>query len=399
MEGEGGGGSKHPQHLIFENVSPATRLLEKRRQMYEVQDALENQKARFAREEETFRKKEEQLRNKDLQLQHQLFRFNKFLQDNEAKRRRAESRAADEALQIKAREEEIRDLEKQLDKSQQECTELAAEVERNMKYEKFLDMVRESCQEYSEIQDLVTRYDTLEVAHKDLMELQTTSDSKIEALRNDYQNYQRETDMQMLAMTNQVAKLQTERDQAVKDRSTLADQLDLASQEDSKHSLKFGQILMSVENLYLRCISKRGHVLQHELTVKEEDAKPGGDADPDEDEDSFRKKKQKAIQHLRVILFYLKDFKEICDVLKKERRADTSRHKQAVNTEVKPPPEPKFVKEAVEDRRGDRGSHTGSGSNTGTRDLSKMGRDNTSGSGEGARGTSGLVAQQSGGEG
>jgi len=67
--------------------------------MYEVQDALENQKARFAKEEEQFRKKEEQLRAKDLQLQHQLFRFNKFLQDNEAKRRRAESRAADEAAQ------------------------------------------------------------------------------------------------------------------------------------------------------------------------------------------------------------------------------------------------------------------------------------------------------------
>ena len=43
---------EHPaQNLIFENVSPATRLLEKRRQMYEVQEALENQKAHFAKEE------------------------------------------------------------------------------------------------------------------------------------------------------------------------------------------------------------------------------------------------------------------------------------------------------------------------------------------------------------
>merc|ERR1719387_2777026 len=103
--------SKHPQQLFFDNVSPATRLLEKRRQMYEVQDALENHKARFAKEEEQFRKKEEQLRAKDLQLQHQLFRFNKFLQDNEAKRRRAESRATEEAAQIRACEEEINDLE------------------------------------------------------------------------------------------------------------------------------------------------------------------------------------------------------------------------------------------------------------------------------------------------
>merc|ERR1719159_401025 len=288
--------SKHPQQLFFDNVSPATRLLEKRRQMYEVQDALETHKARYG-------KKEEQLRAKDLQLQHQLFRFNKFLQDNEAKRRRAESRAADEAAQIKAREEEIRDLEKQLEDSKSQCAELDEEVTRNMKYEEFLDLVKDNCQEYSEIQDLVTRYETLESAHKELMKEQTTSDNRIEELRNEYQAYQKDTDMEMLAMTNKVARLQTERDEAVKDREQLGHQMDEASQEDSKHSLHFGQILMSVENLYLRCITKRGHVLQHELTVKEEDTKKEDD-DPDESEDSFRKKKQKAIQQLRVILFY-----------------------------------------------------------------------------------------------
>jgi predicted nucleic acid-binding Zn-ribbon protein len=379
MENDAGGATKHPQQLIFENVSPATRLLEKRRQMYEVQDALENQKARFAREEETFRKKEEQLRTKDLQLQHQLFRFNKFLQDNEAKRRRAETRAADEAAQIKAREEEIRDLEKELEKSKQLCNDLNAEVTRNMKYEEFLDLVKDSCQEYSEIQDLVTRYETLESAHKDLMELQTSSDTKIESLRNEYQAYQKDTDMEMLAMTNKVAKLQTERDEAVKDREQLGHQMDEASQEDSKHSLKFGQILMSVENLFLRCINKRGHVLQHSLTVKEEDTKKEDD-DPDESEDSFRKKKQKAIQELRVILFYLKDFKEICETLKRERRNDTTRHKkeQAVEAAQKAP-EIKFVVEA-EHPRGDRGSQN-SGSQNNTRELSKSMRDTTSGSG------------------
>jgi chromosome segregation ATPase len=264
MDSDGGGTSKHPpQQLIFENVSPATRLLEKRRQMYEVQDALENQKARFAREEETFKKKEEQLRAKDLQLQHQLFRFNKFLQDNEAKRRRAEQRAADEAAQIKAREEEIRDLEKQLEESKQHCAELEQEVLRNQKYEDFLGNVADKCQEYSEIQDLVTRYETLESAHKDLMNTNWSSDSKIESLRNEYQTYQKETDMEMLAMTNKVARLQTERDEAVKEREQLGRQMDEAALQDSRHSLKFGQILMSVENLYLRCINKRGHVLQH----------------------------------------------------------------------------------------------------------------------------------------
>ena len=38
-----------PHTLVLEHVSPATRLLEKRRQMFEVQEALEQQKMEFNR--------------------------------------------------------------------------------------------------------------------------------------------------------------------------------------------------------------------------------------------------------------------------------------------------------------------------------------------------------------
>ena len=68
------------QHMNLDEVSPATRLLEKRRQMFEVQEALETQKEEFARREELFKRREEALRKQDLELQQQLIRFNKFLQ-------------------------------------------------------------------------------------------------------------------------------------------------------------------------------------------------------------------------------------------------------------------------------------------------------------------------------
>jgi hypothetical protein len=48
-----------PQTLTLDHVSPATRLLEKRRQMFEVQEALDIQKEEFARREEAFRRREE----------------------------------------------------------------------------------------------------------------------------------------------------------------------------------------------------------------------------------------------------------------------------------------------------------------------------------------------------
>ncbi len=45
----------------FQHVTPATRLLEKRRQVLEVQEALDAQKEEFERREELFKQREEQV--------------------------------------------------------------------------------------------------------------------------------------------------------------------------------------------------------------------------------------------------------------------------------------------------------------------------------------------------
>jgi len=358
---------KHPQQLIFENVNPATRLLEKRRQMYEVQDALDNQKARFAKDEEEFKRKEEKLRTTDLGLQQQLFKFNKFLQDNEAKKRRAETRAAEEAAQIRQKEEEILDLERELEDSRKLCAELEEEVAKNMQYELFLEMVKDTCDEYSEIQDLVIRYETLESAHKDLMATQQASKSQSEEIRNEFREYKKQQEMEMLAMANQNASLQSELDAVTQERKELQQIVEEATQADSEDSLHFGQILMSVENLYLRCCTRRKN-LKHGTEVEEDSKKDEPEAD------DFKRKQQSAIKHLRVISNYLKDFKDIVDDLKSadELKAKKGRKlaqgvRQNVTYEANPgEPDVKF--HSQDDARGDRVSH-GSGSQSNTKDL------------------------------
>lgn len=54
VDGGGGGGGPGmaagmPHTFVLDHVSPATRLLEKRRQMFEIQEALEAQKEEFSR--------------------------------------------------------------------------------------------------------------------------------------------------------------------------------------------------------------------------------------------------------------------------------------------------------------------------------------------------------------
>ena len=100
-------------NLTGSQVSPATRLLEKRRQMFEVQEALDAQKEEYLRHEDAFRRREEALRKKDVELQDSLIKFNKFLQENESKRKRAVTRAADERKQIEQKELDIERLSRQ----------------------------------------------------------------------------------------------------------------------------------------------------------------------------------------------------------------------------------------------------------------------------------------------
>ena len=109
-----------PHTLVLEHVSPATRLLEKRRQMFEVQENLETQKVEFNRKEEVLKRREEGLKKKDLELQESLIRFSKFLQENDSKRTRAEKKAIDEIKLRLSKERDIGDLSRSLAKLQAE---------------------------------------------------------------------------------------------------------------------------------------------------------------------------------------------------------------------------------------------------------------------------------------
>ncbi|CAE7463579.1 unnamed protein product, partial [Symbiodinium microadriaticum] len=149
----------------------------------------------------------------------------------------------------------------------------------------------------------------------------------------------KEQEMEMMELRNKVAILQIELDECQKKRQQLQHEFDEVTQEDSRDSLFFGQILMSVENLFLRCTTKRKNI-QHAQTPVDDESKQEGEDGQDQGEDSFRKKKDNAARQLKVILAYLKDFKEICEILRKERRGDPTRAKQGVTLEAVTAAEP-----------------------------------------------------------
>jgi Domain of unknown function (DUF4200) len=109
--GSAAGGSSSPSKALTEPPSNSgdgrTRLLDKRRQVFEVEEALATQKEEYYRKDEQFGRREDQLRRKDLELQEMLIRFNQIITENESKRARAEKKAVEDKVAAAAKEEEI----------------------------------------------------------------------------------------------------------------------------------------------------------------------------------------------------------------------------------------------------------------------------------------------------
>lgn len=255
LDDYGGKGNSHlPQTLIFDHVSPATRLLEKRRQMFEVQEALNSQKEEFSRREDAFRRREDGLRRKDLELQESLIKFNKFLQENESKRIRALKRAADEKKQREAKEVEIRRLEAQLKNTLKEESVLKTELEKNMKYQDYLENVVQSMSKFFvEISDILSRYNTLREANRYLIDKQMADESSHENMLRGYSSFRKVKENEVLNVNNEIADMQEKLEHGQTQTMQLQVEVDQATRESSEKRLELGQILSSVSNILDRC--------------------------------------------------------------------------------------------------------------------------------------------------
>ena len=89
------------------HLTAATRLLEKRREMNEVEQALNAQKDEYQMKMESLQQRREELERKEYQLKSSLLKFDKFLKENDSKRARALKKATSEQEQSKMKTREI----------------------------------------------------------------------------------------------------------------------------------------------------------------------------------------------------------------------------------------------------------------------------------------------------
>lgn len=311
-----------PQTLTLDHVSPATRLLEKRRQMFEVQEALDAQKEEFARREarsliilhlslnplralslpnnlfhtvNTHRtrsivarkgcaRKTSSCRSRSssstnssrfaYQTGHReantgltqcFFFFWLCMQENESKRNRAVKRANDEIKQRLTKEQEVAKLKEHLEQLMAESEKLGNEVKKNMKYTRYLEVVQETVPEdYPEVADLVNRYHTLKETNRDLRQNQVLHEEENEIKRLEFASFQKERANEILNFNNKIASLQRELEAEELQTIRLQHEADASMRMTTQKTLALGQIVMAIGNLLQRCTSGiHGQILKH----------------------------------------------------------------------------------------------------------------------------------------
>lgn len=85
-------------------------------------------------QEEGFRQREDVLKRRDLELQESLIRFSRFLQENDAKRARAEKKALEECRARATKEAEISKLNEAVEALTEERERIDAIVDKRMRW-------------------------------------------------------------------------------------------------------------------------------------------------------------------------------------------------------------------------------------------------------------------------
>ncbi|XP_055462378.1 cilia- and flagella-associated protein 73 [Psammomys obesus] len=152
---------KKPLVQNVEHFPPLLRLWEKKQELAAADQALQHQKEEFRSTMATLNQRWAQLEQKEQELKGSFIRFDKFLQDAEARRGRAQRRATEESQGARHQEAEALRLRAQLEELRRERARLQRRLRRLEPCARLLEGALEHLPEFQEVQELVARFDGL----------------------------------------------------------------------------------------------------------------------------------------------------------------------------------------------------------------------------------------------
>lgn len=255
------------------HVSPATRLLEKRRETAEVEHALSAQKEEFSMKMEGLAQRRQELERKEQTLKQSLQKFDRFLKENDNKKLRALKKAKEERVLIGKKEHQIEELKSECRELETERDQFKKKLEKYTIYQEYLERVLEFSDEFKDLHEIMKRYDTLRATNNDLVEREQKNQEVMENEKQKFYKYMENKNTEMLHYNNELAQLQTRLDRAQSATVHWESKWTHIQNTAAKKTLLLGRIKIATHNLY-------------QLVLRHQKSNRTGEADEDRDDEA-----------------------------------------------------------------------------------------------------------------
>jgi chromosome segregation ATPase len=222
--------------------------------MMDVQTELEQKRNEYRERMERVKSREAQLVKKREELQDRLVKFFKFINENEAKKSRAEKKATAESRAKEEKHQQILKLNEDSKRLDREKQDIKVQLQKYMKYQKYLEDVLSYNEEYQDPNDIITRYNTLDANNNELQERKKWLEDEMEIKRSELQKRKKQKEDEILEHTNQLSQYQDALERTHKEAVAAQDEIENSVEHRTNTTKTVGQIRMATQNLFDRCM-------------------------------------------------------------------------------------------------------------------------------------------------
>ncbi|XP_046582306.1 cilia- and flagella-associated protein 73-like [Haliotis rubra] len=241
------------------NTLQKTLLLKKDVEVEKVQADLEEKRYEFKKRMEACSQRQIHVQKKQQQMKDRVSKFEKFIQENEAKRRRALQKYQQEVRLRIQKTSEFDLLLQQLEDLKARHRFLKEQLVQYKKYEEYLLRVIDAMPEdylpssEDKLKGLMMRHRTLSESNKDLVNNLVAMEDELEHLKLKLDEMSQEHNKQKVSINSQLARLQEK--QETKTDSNQEKELNFALSKGDlrKRRTQYGVILMAIDNIYEKC--------------------------------------------------------------------------------------------------------------------------------------------------
>jgi len=240
-------------HSNSQTISQSTLLLKKRKEMREVDTSLDLMKKDYKKRMDDCEQRRLQFEKKQARMRDQVLKFERFIQENDAKKLRAEAKAKHERQLFLEKSKELQALSDELLELEQSRGALSKDLESKSRYRTYLEQTAEIGEGYEEVSDLLARYSTLRDSREELLKINAEEENEADQFRVKLQALKTELQNKFLVGNSVIHQYQKK----------LEDSRDFVKEEEGKtmyqeekkksNARESSQVAQSIRNLFIRC--------------------------------------------------------------------------------------------------------------------------------------------------